>query len=411
MAKVRSLPLSVKQMIELDGCVRCEICREECSLYRLLNSNPHPLGFPTSCGGIIRRFRPLVRKDHSLKAKLFGLRSPSDEEVWELADALFLNCSLCGRCSAFCPIGIETPSLITSMREYFMEILGNVHCAVEFLDNLHRMVNETKNVFGVDNSARTNWSLYTGVDVNVKDSANVVYFVGCISSYQGRAQDISAAITSILNYVGEDWTLLKDEACCGHPLTVSGGIRKAVNLVRHNLEQLASIGAKTVVTGCPGCYLAIKHEWPKLLGREFDFEVLHFTELLNRYITNGKLKIPILEARVTYHDPCELGRLGGIIEEPRKVIKRVTREFIEPYGHGMEGICCGSGGMLKALNPELSGQLAIQRLKMLKVTEPEYILSACPTCVQAFASVAPKIDGKLKVLDLSQLIAQQNNLL
>ncbi|PUA32100.1 MAG: hypothetical protein B9J98_04425 [Candidatus Terraquivivens tikiterensis] len=411
MARARGLTLSVKQMIELDGCVRCEICREECSLYKLLNSNPHPLGFPTSCGGMIRRFRPLVRKDYSLKAKLFGIRSPSDEEVWELADALFLNCSLCGRCSVFCPIGIDTPSLISSMREYFVETLGNVHCAVEFLSNLHNIVKETKNVFGVDNSARTNWSLYTGVDVNVKDNAKVVYFVGCISSYQGRAQDIAAAITSILNYVGEDWTLLKDEVCCGHPLAVSGGIRRAADLVRHNLEQMVSVGAEAVVTGCPGCYLAMKHEWPRLLGHELGIEVLHFTELLNRYMAEGRLKVPVLEARVTYHDPCELGRLGGIIEEPRKVIRQVTRELAEPYGHGTEGICCGSGGMLRATNPELSERLAIQRLKMLMGTEAEYVLSACPTCVQAFASVAPKTDGRVKVLDLSQLIAQQSNLL
>jgi len=128
-------------------------------------------------------------------------------------------------------------------------------------------------------------------------------------------------------------------------------------------------------------------------------------------MADGKLKVPTLEARVTYHDPCELGRLGGVIEEPRKVIKQITQEFIEPYGHGIEGICCGSGGMLKALNPELSMRLAIQRLKILKDTGSEYILSACPTCIQAFTSVASKIDEKLKILDISQLIAKQNNML
>ncbi len=106
------------------------------------------------------------------------------------------------------------------------------------------MINGTKNVFSVDNSARTNWSLYTGVDVKVKDSATIVYFVGCISSYQGRAQDIPAVITSILNCLGEDWTLLKDEACCGHPLTVSSGIGKAIKLVKRNIKQLTSVSAK-----------------------------------------------------------------------------------------------------------------------------------------------------------------------
>ncbi len=139
--------------------------------------------------------------------------------------------------------------------------------------------------------------------------------------------------------------------------------------------------------------------------------MLHFTELLNRYIADDKLRMPILEARVTYHDLCELGRLKDVIEEPRNVIRQVTREFVKPYGHSMEGVCYGSGGMLKMLNSELSKQLAIQRLRILKDTGSEYMLSACPTCVQTFASVEPKIEKGPKVLDMSQLIVQQNNLL
>lgn len=406
---VKKLPFTIKQLIEIDGCVRCEVCREECSLYKLSGTNPHPLLFPTSCGVMIRNFRRILRSKYGLYGllmKILKLKSPSEEDIWKLADSLFLYCSVCGRCSAFCPLGIDTHSLIISMRRYFIEFLGNSHCAVEFLSNLHDMINKYKNVFGIDNNLRGDWALYTGADVQIKSNAETVYFVGCVSSFQGRAQDIAYSITVLLNRFGEDWTLLQDEWCCGHPVVVSGGENKAREIVKHNVELIESIGAKKVVTGCPGCYLALKYEWPKLLNRELGFKVIHITELIDEYLRNNKIKISKINAKLTYHDPCELGRLGGILEQPRRILRYLTDELVEPDDYGKRGVCCGSGGMLKAVNPSLTENLAIKRFKKLKDTGAKLIVSACPTCIQAFEQAKRKIGDDVQIIDIAELVSE-----
>jgi|Deesub1362B_J571_1020462.scaffolds.fasta_scaffold00005_459 heterodisulfide reductase subunit D len=402
----KKLPFNVKQLIEMDGCSRCEICTENCSLYKLIGSNPHPLKLPTSCAVVIRGFRSLLRDRHGLKAKLLGSQNRSDEKIWNVAESLFLHCSVCGRCSLYCPLSIDTTELIIAMREYYIDFLSNSHCSVEFITMIYDLIEKHKNVFGIDNSMRADWPLYTGAEVRVKNSADTVYFVGCVSAFQGRAQDIASAISTILNTANEDWTVLEDEWCCGHPITVSGGSKRALEMAKHNIELIESIGAKRVVTGCPGCYLALKNEWPKLTNRELEFEVLHITELLNKYIEDGGLNIPKIEADITYHDPCELGRLGGVIKEPRKILKLMTDRFIEPVGSGIEGICCGSGGLLKALNPTLNEQLGVKRLDMLRNTGAKIIVSACPTCIQAFEQAARVSSNHVRIMDIAELIAE-----
>ncbi|MEM2339696.1 MAG: (Fe-S)-binding protein, partial [Nitrososphaerales archaeon] len=232
--KQTKIPLSVKQLIELDGCARCELCREFCSLYALLNENPHPLKFPTSTVAVIKQFRSILRDQFGLKAKLLRSKPKIKEKLWMLADALFLYCTTCGRCKVVCPLGIDTWSLLNSVREYFMNNFTSqypTHCVIDFISNtINTTIQNSGNIFNVSNASRHDWALYTGADIQVKDNAKVVYFVGCVSSYQGRAQDIAHAITAILNSVGEDWTLLKDEWCCGHPLTISGAGNKAKSI-------------------------------------------------------------------------------------------------------------------------------------------------------------------------------------
>jgi len=407
-------PFTVKQMVELDACVRCELCREACSMYQLLSENPHPLGFPTSSSAMIRQFRTIIRSQFGLKAKFLGRKPAIGEGLWRLADALFLHCTTCGRCRVSCPLGIDTWSLVNSMREYFMNGYTSQypeHCAVELVDTVHGTIQRSGNIFALPNSSRRDWADYTGAEVKLKEKAKVVYFTGCVSSFQGRAQDIARAITAILNHVGEDWTLLQDEWCCGHPLAVSGAANRAKTTAEHNIKAIEEVGAKLVVTGCPGCYLALKQECPKILGRSPNFQALHSTQLLDTYVREGRLEIPKFDEDATYHDPCELARLGGVVGEPRRILKAITRELREPRGPGMDGICCGQGGLLKATNPSLAESLTAKRLEMLAETRANLILSACPTCVQGFGRIATDQNNGLRVMDVSELVARQLGLM
>ncbi|MCJ7636962.1 MAG: (Fe-S)-binding protein, partial [Nitrososphaeraceae archaeon] len=307
----------------------------------------------------------------------------------------------CARCKTFCPVGIDTSSLLLGMRQYFLNELNMVP---DVLNNLWKSLEENRNIFGLDNSARNYWTLYTGANVKEQSNVDTVFFAGCVSCYQGRAQDTALAISEILNHMGEDWGILNDEWCCGHPLVLSGMSPK--EYAQHNIELIESMGARRVVTGCPGCNLALRNEWPEAIGKKLDFQVMHFSEYLYLQLKQGKLKIPKVDVKLTYHDPCELGRQMGIIVEPRQVLKSITSKMIEPDCYGEKGFCCGAGGLLGITNPMLSDNLALKRFELLSNKGQELVISSCPSCVQALGKASKKTLG-VNVADLAQLVAEQ----
>jgi Fe-S oxidoreductase len=204
---------------------------------------------------------------------------------------------------------------------------------------------------------------------------------------------------------------MAEEWCCGHPLGVGGATEGYREIAEHNVRVVENMRAKIVVSGCPGCCLAFREEYPRVLGRKPNFEVIHFTQLLDRYINEGKIRIPKLHATATYHDPCELGRLGGVLEEPRRVLGSFIENFIEPKESGRIGRCCGAGGLLKATNSLMSGDLAEKRLAMLNNTGAELILSACPSCDQNLGEASSRLPNSKRVQDLAELVAQQMGLI
>ncbi|HID72947.1 TPA: (Fe-S)-binding protein, partial [Candidatus Micrarchaeota archaeon] len=116
----KRLPFTVRQLIEMDGCARCELCKDACSVLNLTKVNPHPLNYPISFAALLREFRSLIKRQYGLLSKLLRL-SPKPEKIWECAEGAFLRCTLCGRCMVLCPLGINTHSMIVSMRRYFVE--------------------------------------------------------------------------------------------------------------------------------------------------------------------------------------------------------------------------------------------------------------------------------------------------
>ncbi|MEM2910381.1 MAG: (Fe-S)-binding protein [Nitrososphaerota archaeon] len=388
------LVLPKLQLEDVFACAQCGYCMKRCPVYYFLGWES------TSPRGKIFALKEILGNDGRLDEQ-------SIRKLGKSFSTRFFNCTFCGFCREVCHVEIDLLEIWSKVRE----ILYDHEVVPESIIKLSETVKKSKNIYMMDNLSRTDWITYTGADVNFKDSAEVVYFVGCITSFSGRVQSIAQAVSSILNSANEDWTLLKDEWCCGHPLALSGAIREARVLALHNVEMIESTGAKKVVTGCPGCYLALKHEYPRLLGKKPRFEVLHSSQLLDTYITSGKLVVPKADITLTYHDPCELGRISGVIREPRVVLQSVTDTFIEPEYFGRESICCGSGGLLKAVNPSLADNLTQRRYGMLASTNAEVIVSACPACVQALAQTATAIQNGKRVIDISQLIAEQLGLM
>jgi Fe-S oxidoreductase len=382
------------QTEDIYACGQCGYCVKWCPIYDRSGWES------TSPRGKIFLLKKM------LENKSRSVFSSNPRTASELVQRLF-DCTTCGRCTEKCHLELDLLELWLRLRELAVE----QRLAPPSVGLMEKTLFGPKNIFGMDSQSRRDWATYTGAEVKIQDQAEVIYFVGCVTSYSGRSQSIAQAITAILNHVGENWSLMAEEWCCGHPLGVSGATEGYREIAEHNVRTIENMGAKIVVSGCPGCCLALREEYPRVLGRKPNFEVVHFTQLLDRYITEGKIRIPKLHAAATYHDPCELGRLGGVVVEPRRVLGSFIEDFIEPKESGRIGRCCGAGGLLKATNSVMSGDLAEKRLAMLNDTGAEVILSACPSCDQNLGEASSRFPKSKRIQDVAELVAQQMGLM
>ena len=391
-----------RQLMELDTCAHCALCTEYCPVYTETEKPGHAPGVRSSMAV------KLYDKQHGLRARILGPRPVTYEEVEELSDSAF-NCTLCGRCMEVCPFGFQTHELWSKVREVVHDLEGTPRN----VGMLEEMLDESQNPYGLDPDSRLDWADFTDLEeIPEKDEAEVAYFVGCTTAFKGANHEVAFATASILNTLGEDWTLLgEDEWCCGSPLLLAGDEHSAKEYAKHNVEVLESKGVKRLITGCSGCYRVFKWEYPKLLGHDLKFEVLHTLEYLLEKLESGELKPEKTDKRVIYHDPCELSRLGGLIEEPRKVLTYLASDWVEFAEHGIDVRCCGGGGLLQASNNETRLAIAKKRLDEAKSLGAKIITSACPACKLAFVDSARAHEVDIEVLDLVELVAKQLDIL
>ena len=391
-----------RQLMELDTCARCALCTEKCPAYAESKAPNHAPGVRSS------KTVRLYNRQFGLRARLLGPKPITAGEVADLADSAF-NCTLCGRCMETCPFGLQTHELWTRVRSLVHEVGGTPANVM----TLNETLEESRNPYGLDADMRLDWADYTGLDeVPINGKAEVAYFVGCTTAFKGANHEVAYSIAEILNQLGEDWTLLgEEEWCCGSPLLLAGDEEGAREFARHNVEALEARGVKTVITGCAGCFRIFKWEYPGLLGRRPSFKVVHAVEHLRDKLVSGELKPELLHERVAYHDPCELSRLGGVIDAPREVLRRLAPGYVELPEHGVDVRCCGGGGLLQASNNDLRLAIVKRRLDQAAEVGAEFLTSACPACKLAFID-GVRADGRgVEVLDIMELAARQLGLL
>jgi heterodisulfide reductase subunit D len=177
-------------------------------------------------------------------------------------------------------------------------------------------------------------------------------------------------------------------------------------LMKHNIESVKAMGAKTLVCGCPSCYHVWENLYPQLSSeKNLPFEVVHSTDYLLRLLKEERIPLHSLEARVTYHDPCDLGRASGIYEAPREIIQMVSGiNFVEMRNHRQHATCCGGGGDLEMFFPKISKDIVELKIKEIEETGAEVVLSACQQCKRTISLNAKKMKKKFRVLDLLELI-------
>ncbi|MBC8398516.1 MAG: (Fe-S)-binding protein [Flavobacteriales bacterium] len=242
----------------------------------------------------------------------------------------------------------------------------------------------------------------------------VLFWVGCAGSFDDRAKKITKAFVKILNSINVDFAVLgTEESCTGDPAKRSGNEFLFQMQAMTNIEVLNSYDIKTIVTTCPHCFNTIKNEYPSLGGK---YKVLHHTQFLNNLLKEGRLKIEGGEykgKKITYHDPCYLGRANNEYNAPRELIKKLELELIEMKRCKSNGLCCGAGGAQMFKDAEKGNkEINIVRTEEALDTKTSVIAAGCPFCNTMINDgvKAKEKEKDVKVLDIVELIVTAQDL-
>ncbi|MBN1905859.1 MAG: (Fe-S)-binding protein [Deltaproteobacteria bacterium] len=384
---------SLKELIQTGACTNCMLCAEVCPAVSAAGDG-HLSG--------VYRLNVLNRlyRARSGFFKRFYKASLNKDFLKGFSDTLY-RCTLCGRCEEICPSGISLKDIWISLRQ------DMVHSDAfpAKVNAIKENVLKSHNVFNEDNSERAEW--VSDLDDppehgHIKESADVVYFTGCVSSYFPMAQQIPMSLVRIFDAAGVDFTLLgEDEYCCGFPF-LGAGLRDRVDeIIQHNIEAVKKKRATKVVFACPSCYRMWKEYYPP------EFELYHVTQYITRYLMDGRLKLKDLGRVVTYHDPCDLGRGSHEYDAPREIIRAIPGIRLVEMKRSRENCaCCGGGGNLEMIDAALSKEIAGAKIKEVLETGADTVITSCQQCVRTMKGYARLNKIKLDVLDIVELVSK-----
>jgi len=381
------------QMLEFDACVGCGECLRACSSYAVKQDEGATLV------GMVRQGRDLFASPGPLTG-LFGGGAAVSDTAWERFQTGVFSCTLCGRCEEVCPLGIKTRSLAMTMRED----LATARCMVPKNMGMARdAVVEEGNVFRFPNEDRAMWADFLDNipgDITTKEHADVLYFVGCVSSFSPAIQEIPQAFLQVLLKAGMDVALLAEkERCCGFPLIMGGLASDARDLIDHNMAELRRLGAKTVVFNCPSCY----YTWKKYYPVE-GIRLAHATEVIQDLVDEGRLVFEAGAQPVTYHDPCDLGRGMGQYDAPRNVLRSFAPEdYIELVPSKGAALCCGGGGDVEMWDPDLVAGVNTILTDSIVSSGANLLIQACPQCKRVTQRGLEGRGSDIRTMDITEL--------
>jgi heterodisulfide reductase subunit D len=348
---------------------------------------------------------PISRFDPTYSPRLMVERALLLPEVDTIEDSHVWSCLTCGTCSSRCPSAIEYRSFTRSVRDVARE--RGLEGVCTHAGTIQAMMElQTMNLFEKD----TSW---IGDDLKVSKTGEYYYFIGCLPQYEAifreqefDGKDQARSAIKLLNRLGVEPVVSSEEKCCGHDFYWSGQLEGFTRLAKHNLELIRKSKAKKVVFSCPEGYSLFKQIYPELFGK-LKFEVLHITELIAERIGEGGIEFSENAAKVTYQDPCRLGRFSGLYEQPREILKAIPGvELLEMPRNRKDALCCGSSTWVNC--SRVNKKIQLERLKEAIKTGAEKLITACPKC-KIHLSCALKdndLDQKIEIKDLDVLLAE-----
>ena len=393
-----------KQLMDLDACTRCGRCQDHCPAYL----TEKPLSPKKIIDDLKNHMH--IRAPQILDARIKGT---DPEEVSPLinsviAEDILWSCTTCRSCIDHCPVFVEHVDKILDMRRY--QVLMESKFPEE-LTAAFRGLEKNSNPWGLGYDARADWAGEMDVPImseTGEKEIDYLFFVGCIRSYDDRNKKVAVAMTRILNHLGIKFAILgTEEGCCGDPARRVGNEYLYQILAQTNIEAFNRYNIKMILTTCPHCYNTLKNEYPQL---GFSCEVVHHSVFIQENIRNGRLKLNhALAKKLTFHDPCYLGRYSGIYEPPREVLTSIPAlDLREMKRSRIDSLCCGAGGGWMWMDEKIGKRMNIQRLEDALTVNPEWIATACPFCVTMFddAIKDKNLEKDLKIWDIAELVEQ-----
>ena len=411
-----------KGLLDMATCTECGRCQSQCPAWAT--------GKPLSPKQVI-----LDLRDHAF-AKAPYLLAHDDAEREKLPEAVkaeagrplvaaedkngvidpdvIWSCTNCGACVEECPVDIEHIDHIDGMRRH--QVLIESAFPVEAAGMLKNLENKG-DPWGMGQARRAGWTGELDFEVPVAEGkldpdVEYLFWVGCAGALEDRAKKTTKAIATLLHTAGVKFAVLGPaETCTGDPARRIGNEFVYQMLARQNIETLNQAAPRTIVASCPHCFNTIAREYPQLGGH---YEVIHHTQLLARLVEQGKLTpAGRIDEKLTYHDPCFLGRHNRVFTPPREILEAVPGIRAEEMHRCKErGFCCGAGGARMWMEERTGKRINIERIEEALALSPDTISTSCPYCLVMLgdAVAAKKANGEakdtLEVVDVAQLLAR-----
>jgi Fe-S oxidoreductase len=414
--------LSWKGMLDLATCTECGRCQSQCPAWAT--------GKPLSPKMLI-----LDLRDHAF-AKAPYLLAGSDAARDKLPESVqaeagrplvgdsaahgvidpdvLWSCTNCGACVEECPVDIEHIDHITGMRRH--QVLIESAFPAEASSMLKNLENKG-DPWGMGQARRLEWAEDLGFDVPVVDGpigddVEYLFWVGCAGALEDRARKTTRAIAQLLHTADVSFAVLGPaESCSGDPARRIGNEFVYSMRAQQNIETLNEAAARKIVASCPHCFNTLANEYPQLGG---NYEVIHHTQLLAQLLADGRLTpVTPVEEKITYHDPCFLGRHNRVFTAPREIMEQVPGVRSQEMHRCKErGFCCGAGGARMWMEERIGKRINTERIEEALGTDPDTISTGCPYCLVMLGDAvsAKKSSGEakesLEVVDVAQLLAR-----
>ena len=389
-----------KDLFDSFSCTECGRCQAACPATNT--------GKPLNPRQIIHAIKTnLLENSHALRDGRKGtLPLIGNEGEGTNTEEAIWSCTTCGACMEACRVLIEQMPKIVKMRRHLVET--KAHFPEELL-NLFENMEQRSNPWGIAPSERSKWVSTLNVPTFVAGETEYLLYVGCAGSFDSRAKQVTVALASVLNAAGVSYGILgKDEKCCGDSLRRLGNEYVFEKMAVENVDLFRERGVTKVITLCPHCLTTLKNDY-RQYGLEL--EVVHQSELIAGLVQDGRIKLDGNDKRlgkISYHDPCYLGRHNGIFDAPRGVIEAVTGTAPQELErHGRNSFCCGAGGGRMWMEEFTGERVNHARVNEALEGSPDTICVACPYCMTMMEDgLKDKGAGHVRVRDVVEVVAE-----